>query len=268
MTREARPGTAPTSRPLAPSHPTLLSPSRTLATAARVLRQLRHDPRTIALMLVVPCVMIALLRYVFDAHPATFDTIGASLLGIFPMITMFLVTSIATLRERTSGTLERLLAMPLGKADLIVGYALAFGLLAIVQSAVATGLSVWLLGLDVTGSPWLLLLVAVLDALLGTALGLFVSAFAASEFQAVQFMPAVLMPQLLLCGLFAARDTMQPALKAISDVLPMSYAVDAMNEILRHPDITAAFLRDTLVVTGCAALVLALGAATLRRRTA
>ncbi|WP_242587476.1 ABC transporter permease [Streptomyces sp. MST-110588] len=232
-----------------------------------MLRQLRHDPRTLALMLVVPCAMIALLRYVFDATPRTFDTVGAELLGIFPMLTMFLVTSIATLRERTSGTLERLLAMPLGKADLIAGYALAFGLVAILQSAVATGLSLWLLDLDVTGSPWLLLLVALLDALLGTALGLFVSAFASSEFQAVQFMPAVLMPQLLLCGLFAPRETMQPVLRAVSDVLPMSYAVDGMNEVLRHTAVTGAFLRDIVVVTACALLVLSLGAATLSRRT-
>ncbi|GHG26651.1 MULTISPECIES: ABC transporter permease [Streptomyces] len=245
-----------------------MTPARTLATAARVLRQLRHDPRSIALMLLVPCAMLFLLRYVFDGSPGTFDTIGASLLGIFPLITMFLVTSIATLRERTSGTLERLLAMPLGKADLIAGYALAFGLVAVVQSVLATGLAVWFLGLDVVGSPWLLLLVALLDALLGTALGLFVSAFAASEFQAVQFMPAVIFPQLLLCGLFTPRDKMAPALEAISNVLPMSYAVDGMNEVLRHPDVTTAFVRDALVVAGCAVLVLALGAATLRRRTA
>lgn len=245
-----------------------MNASRTLATATRVLRQLRHDPRTIALMLVVPCVLIALLRYVFDATPRTFDATGASLLGIFPLVTMFLVTSIATLRERTSGTLERLLAMPLGKGDLIGGYALAFGLLAILQSALATALSVWVLRLDVTGSPWLLLLVALLDALLGTALGLFVSAFAASEFQAVQFMPAVIVPQLLLCGLFAPREKMQPALKAVSDVLPMSYAVDGMNQVLRHTSVTGDFVRDVIVVSGCALLVLALGAATLRRRTA
>ncbi|MDT9680882.1 ABC transporter permease [Streptomyces sp. TRM76323] len=241
--------------------------SRTLATAARVLRQLRHDPRTIALMLLVPVLMITLLRYVFDGGPSVFDGIGASLLGIFPLITMFLVTSIATLRERTSGTLERLLAMPLGKADLIAGYALAFGLLAAVQSALATAVALWVLGLDVAGSPWLLLLVALLDALLGTALGLFVSAFAASEFQAVQFMPAVVFPQLLLCGLFAPRDRMHPALEAVSDVLPMSYAVDGMNEVLHHAEVTGAFLRDVLVVAACALLVLALGAATLRRRT-
>ncbi|MEU0334968.1 ABC transporter permease [Streptomyces sp. NPDC006193] len=260
--------TPTTTAPAAPAAtPGALSASRTTATAARVLRQLRHDPRTIALMLLIPCLMLILLRYVFDASPRTFDSIGASLLGVFPLITMFLVTSIATLRERTSGTLERLLALPLGKADLIAGYALAFGALAIVQSALATGLAVWFLGLDVIGSPWLLLLVALLDALLGTALGLFVSAFAASEFQAVQFMPAVIFPQLLLCGLFTPRSAMHPALEAVSDVLPMSYAVDGMNEVVHHTDMTAAFVRDVLIVAGCALLVLALGAATLRRRT-
>jgi ABC-2 type transport system permease protein len=244
-----------------------MNTGRTLATAARVLRQLRHDPRTIALMLLVPCLLITLLRYVFDGRPDTFNATGASLLGVFPLITMFLVTSIATLRERTSGTLERLLSLPLGKGDLIAGYALAFGAVAVVQSLLATGISVWLLGLDVTGSPWLLLLVALLDAVLGTALGLFVSAFAASEFQAVQFMPAVILPQLLLCGLFAPRATMQPVLEAVSDVLPMSYAVEAMNEVLRHSDATATFVRDSFIVAGCALLVLALGAVTLRRRT-
>ncbi|MFF8910102.1 ABC transporter permease [Streptomyces olivaceoviridis] len=261
--------TVKTTTPAAPATgPSALNASRTTATAARVLRQLRHDPRTIALMVLIPCLMLILLRYVFDASPRTFDNIGASLLGIFPLITMFLVTSIATLRERTSGTLERLLALPLGKADLIAGYALAFGALAIVQSALATGLAVWLLGLDVTGSPWLLLLVALLDALLGTALGLFVSAFAASEFQAVQFMPAVIFPQLLLCGLFTPRSDMHPVLEAVSDVLPMSYAVDGMNQVLHHADMTATFVRDVLIVAGCALLVLGLGAATLRRRTA
>ncbi|CAL9506636.1 hypothetical protein SUDANB120_03555 [Streptomyces sp. enrichment culture] len=253
--------------PAAPATPLAAHAARTTATAARVLRQLRHDPRSIALMLLVPVLMLTLLRFVFDGSPRTFDGIGASLLGIFPLITMFLVTSIATLRERTSGTLERLLAMPLAKGDLIAGYALAFGAVAVLQSVLATGLALSLLGLDVVGSPWLLLLVALLDALLGTALGLFVSAFAASEFQAVQFMPAVIFPQLLLCGLFAPRDTMQPVLERLSDALPMSYAVDGMTQVLTHADMTAAFVRDAAVVAACALLVLALGAATLRRRT-
>jgi ABC-2 type transport system permease protein len=240
---------------------------RTLATARRVLRQLSHDPRTIALMLVVPCVLLTLLKYVFDTSPQTYNSAGASLLGIFPLITMFLVTSIATLRERTSGTLERLLSMPLGKADLLAGYALAFGAVAVVQAALATGLSVWALGLDVTGSPWLLLIAALADALLGTALGLFVSAFASSEFQAVQFLPAVLLPQILLCGLFVPRGDMQPVLSGLSDVLPMSYAADATTQIVHHSGVTGHFVRDLIIVACCALLALALGSATLRRRT-
>ncbi|MFP8908421.1 ABC transporter permease [Streptomyces atacamensis] len=244
-----------------------MSATRTLATARRVLRQLTHDPRTIALLLLVPVLLTVLLYYVYADDRELFDRIGASLLGIFPMITMFLVTSIATLRERTSGTLERLLSMPLGKADLILGYALAFGLLAVAQAALVTGVTIWFLDLDFAGSPWLLLLIALLDALLGTALGLFVSAFAATEFQAVQFMPALILPQLLLCGLLTPRDTMQPVLEAVSNVLPLSYAVDGMNEVLRNSGVTGDLVRDIAIVAGSALLVLLLGAATLRRRT-
>jgi ABC-2 type transport system permease protein len=181
---------------------------------------------------------------------------------------MFLVTSIATLRERTSGTLERLLSMPLAKADLLGGYALAFGVVAVVQASLATLLSVAVLGLDVNGSAWLLLVAALADAFLGTALGLFVSAFAASEFQAVQFMPAVLLPQLLLCGLFVPRGAMQPVLSDLSNVLPMSYAADGMTQIVHHSGVTGDFVRDLVVVACCALLALGLGAATLRRRTA
>jgi ABC-2 type transport system permease protein len=240
---------------------------RTFATARRVLRQLSHDPRTIALMLGVPLALITLLYWAFHATPRTFDHIGPALLGIFPLIVMFLVTSIATLRERTSGTLERLLSMPLRKADLILGYALAFGLLAIAQAALATGLAIGLLHLSLAGPTWLLLLVAVLDALLGTALGLFVSAFAASEFQAVQFMPAVIFPQLLLCGLFVPRGAMPTALSYASDVLPMSYAVDAMTRVSLETSVTGELARDLAIIAGSALLVLGLGSATLRRRT-
>lgn len=239
----------------------------TLATAQRVLRQLSHDRRTIALLLLVPPLLMVLLYYVFDSDQSSFNFIGSALLGIFPMITMFLVTSIATLRERSSGTLERLLVMPLGKVDLIAGYALAFSVFAVLQASIATATAVWFLDLTIAGSAWLLLLMALLNALLGTALGLFVSAFAASEFQAVQFLPAVILPQLLLCGLFAPRDEMQPVLSAVSDVLPMSYSVNGMTEVLTHSGITGTLVRDIGIVAGSALLVLGVGAATLRRRT-
>jgi ABC-2 type transport system permease protein len=237
----------------------------TLAVAGRVLIQLRRDPRTVALLLVLPCLLITLLWWMFEDTPV-FDQVGPALLAMFPFIVMFLVTSVTTLRERSSGTLERLLAMPMGKLDFLGGYALAFGVVAAVQAALAVGLSVGLLGLDVEGPVWLLLVVAVVDAVLGTALGLFVSAFAQTEFQAVQFMPAVVIPQILLCGLFLPRDALPDVLEAVSDVLPLSYAVDAM-ETLTTTTATADVWRDLAVVACFALAGLALGAATLRRRT-
>jgi len=241
---------------------------RTVATAGRVLAQLRHDPRTIGLLIVVPCVLLVLLKYVFDAQPRTFDHSGAPLLGIFPLIVMFLVTSVATLRERSSGTLERLLTMPLAKLDLLLGYALAFGALALLQAAVAFGLTLGPLGLHVSGPTWLLFVVALADGILGTALGLFVSAFAATEFQAVQFLPAFILPQFLLCGLFTPREDMQTVLRWLSDVMPLSYAVDAMNRLTAQSGVSGLVVRDLIVIAGVTVVALALGAVTLRRRTA
>ena len=241
--------------------------TRTSATARRVLTQLRRDHRTLAMLLVVPSVLMSLLAWIFDSSPI-FDRIGAPLLGIFPFIVMFLVTSVATLRERTSGTLERLLTMPLAKADLLVGYGLAFGLVAMLQGTITATVALNLLGLEVAGSPWLLVTVAVLDALLGTALGLLVSAFAATEFQAVQFMPAFVLPQLLLCGLLVPREQLDPILNAVSDALPLSYAVDAMSSVTSQAGVASEVLIDLGIIAGCVALALALAAATLRRRTA
>ena len=244
-----------------------MNPRITLAVAGRVLTQVRRDHRTLAMLLVVPCVLIALLWWMFDDLPGDlFDRFGPALLAMFPFIVMFLVTSVTTLRERSSGTLERLLTMPMGKLDFLLGYALAFGLLAAVQAALAVGVSVGLLGLDVNGPVWLLGVVAVVDAVLGTALGLLVSAFATTEFQAVQFMPAFVLPQILLCGLFVPREAMPGVLEAISSVLPLSYAVDAMQALVRTAD-TGEVWRDVVVVAAFALAALGLGAATLRRRT-
>lgn len=240
---------------------------RTLAVAGRVLTQIRRDHRTLAMLLVLPCLLMTLLWWMFQDLPGdAFDRLGPGLLAIFPFIVMFLVTSVTTLRERSSGTLERLLSMPMGKLDFLLGYALAFGVIAAVQSGLAVAVSVGLLGLDVHGPIWLLGVVAIVDAVLGTALGLFVSAFAETEFQAVQFMPLVVVPQILLCGLFVGRDSMPGLLEAISNVLPLSYAVDAMQELVGAADESAVW-GDIGVVLGFALAGLALGAATLRRRT-
>jgi len=244
-----------------------VNPRILLATTLRVLQQLRHDPRTIALVLVVPTGILALLAWILSEQPGVFDEWGALLLGIFPLIVMFLITSVATLRERSSGTLERLLALPMGKADFLLGYGLAFGLAATVQAVVVSAVAFGLLGLDIAGPVWAATVVAVVVAILGSSLGLFVSAFAATEFQAVQFMPALIIPQLLLCGLIGPRNTLPPALELVSDVLPLSYAVDAMRQLTTSPTLGAEFWRDVAVVAAFVVGALVLGSATLRRRT-
>jgi ABC-2 type transport system permease protein len=250
-----------------------LSLRLTTATAGRVLRQLRHDHRTIAMMLVLPSLLLGLLYLLWQdvptipGQPGVFDRVGLTMLGIFPFVVMFLVTSIAMLRERTSGTLERLLTTPLGRLDLLLGYGLAFGLAAALQALVTVTVATTVYDLEVAGSIWLVVLIAVVDAVLGVALGLLASAFARSEFQAVQFMPVIVLPQFFLCGLLVPREQMAGWLQAISDVLPLTYAVEALQEVGRSAAETGIMWRDIGIVAGAALLALALAAATLRRRT-
>ena len=244
-----------------------MTAAATGGTAIRVLTQLRRDPRTVALLLLVPAVLVTLIRYVFDGQPETFDRLGAPLIGLFPFITMFLVTSITMLRERTSGTLERLMSMPIAKLDLLAGYGIAFGVTATLQAVITAGVAFLLLNLDVGGSPIAVVALAIGNAVLGMSLGLFVSAFATTEFQAVQFMPAFVFPQLLLCGLFVARDEMAPVLEAISYALPLTYAYDALARVSAGGDIGARGWVDIVVIVGVTLLSLGLGALTLRRRT-
>jgi len=249
------------------------SPGITLAITVRVLRQLKHDHRTIGMLLVVPSLLLGLLYLLWKdlpalpGQPGLFDRVGLPMLGIFPFVVMFLVTSIAMLRERTSGTLERLLTMPLSRLDLLLGYGIAFGLAAAVQAVVTVTVAITVYDLDVSGPPWAVVLIAVVDGVLGVALGLLASAFARTEFQAVQFMPLIVLPQFFLCGLLVPREQMTGWLQAISDVLPLTYAVDALKEVGAHPEPTGTMWLDIGIVAGVAVVALALAAGTLRRRT-
>ncbi len=237
------------------------------STTVRILNQLRHDHRTVALLLVVPVVLLSLVYFMYDDAPGVFNRVGLILLGIFPFTIMFLITSIAMLRERTTGTLERLLTTPMGKLDLLFGYGIAFGMAAAVQAGVAAAVSYGLLGLDTAGPAWLVIVIAVANSVLGVALGLLCSAFARTEFQAVQFMPIVVIPQLLLCGLFVPRDQMVGWLQAVSNILPMTYSVEALQEVGAHAEATGLLWRDLGIVVGAVVIALTLAAATLRRRS-
>jgi len=239
----------------------------TLATTARIWRQLSHDPRTVALIFVVPCVLMSLLRWLYDDNVAVFNHIAPALLGIFPFTLMFIITSITTLRERVSGTMERLMVLPIGKLDLLLGYMIAFGVLAIIQALLVSTLILYGFNLDIAGPHWFLTVMALADALLGTALGLFVSAFARTEFQAVQFMPAFVLPQVLVGGLLVPLAHMPDLLEHIAYYLPLTYAIDALNSVAKNTDITGDAWRDVWVVVAFSIGALLLGALTLRRKT-
>lgn len=239
---------------------------RTLATARRVLEQLSHDRRSIVLIVAMPSLLLILFKYVYDGSPAIFDRIGPQMLGIFPFTIMFLVTSVTMVRERTSGTLERLLTTPLRRGELILGYGLAFAIAALVQSLVTSAVAIWLLDLNVR-TPWVVIVFAVVDAILGTTLGLLTSAFARTEFQAVQFMPLIVIPQIFLCGLLAPRDSMAAVLRWLSDLMPLSYATDAFTSAGRIDNMDGSMWVDLAVLVGCCIAAIALASLTLRRRT-
>lgn len=238
----------------------------TFATAGRILRQLSHDPRTIALIFIVPCILLGLLRWLYSDNLDIFNRIAPALLGIFPFVIMFLITSITTLRERTSGTLERLMALPIGKLDLVLGYMFAFGLLAVVQALLASMLLLYGLGLEVNGPAWFLVMMALANSLLGTALGIFVSAFARTEFQAIQFMPALILPQILVGGLLMPLAAMPEFLELVAHILPLTYAIDALNEIVFNAEVTTQAWRDLWVVVIFIICAVLLAGLTLRRK--
>jgi ABC-2 type transport system permease protein len=234
---------------------------------------LAGDHRSVAMIVVVPSVIITLMYFMFQDvphHPGTsspFDNACLIMLGVFPLIVMFLITSITMQRERVSGTLERILTTPLRRLDLLAAYGSAFSIAAAAQATLACVISFWLLGLDTAGSPGLVFVIAIINAVLGVGLGLLCSAFARTEFQAVQFMPVVLAPQLLLCGIIVPRDVLPQWLQWISNAMPASYALEALREVGAHQDLTATAARDIAIVIGFAVVALCLAAATLRRRT-
>lgn len=228
------------------------------------------------MILAVPSLIITLLYFMFvdvsggpqpPGAPSAFDKACLVMLGVFPLIVMFLITSITMQRERASGTLERILTTPLRRLDLLAAYGTAFSVAAAAQATLACVVSFWFLGFETAGSPGWVFLIAIINAVLGVGLGLLCSAFARTEFQAVQFMPLVIAPQLLLCGIIVPRAQLPDWLHWLSNAMPASYALEALQEVGAHAELTPVAVRDIAVVVGFALLAMVLAAATLRRRT-
>ena len=243
------------------------------ATTTRILRQLAADHRSIAMILAVPILVITLMYFMFQnaptrpGAPSGFNTACLVLLGLFPLFVMFVITAITMQRERASGTLERILTTPLRRLDLLGAYGTAFSVAATAQATLACIVAFWILGFTTAGSFIWVFVIAIVNAVLGVGLGLLCSAFARTEFQAVQFIPLVMVPQLLLAGIIVPRAAMPEWLQWVSNVMPASYALEALQQVGAHPNLTDIAVRDIVVVIGCAIIALCLAAATLRRRT-
>ena len=243
------------------------------ATVARIAAQLKGDPRAIALILLIPPLLLTLLYYVFYDLPTppgqsrVFDTTGPIMLAVLPMFMMFIVTSVIMLRERVSGTLERIFTTPLRRLNLLVSYACVFGLLAVLQSSILVVLLLGPLGIELTGPAWALLLLSFLGSVIGVAFGLLASAFARTEFQAVQFMPIFIAPQLFLCGPLVPKEQLPDVLEAIANWLPMTWAVDVVRDVLANPELGSDSWWRFAALAGVIVAALLIAAASMPRKT-
>ncbi|SPT52497.1 Inner membrane transport permease ybhR [Actinomyces bovis] len=247
-----------------------MSPRTYLATTQRILAQLAADRRTVGLIIVVPSLLVSLLYFVYLDYPngvLLFNRVAVTMVAVLPMLVMFLVTSVAMLRERRSGTLERLWTTPLHRADLLLGYGTAFTLAACVQSLVLSAVCAWMLGVELAGSWAWLVLVGLLDAFVGVAMGLFTSAFSRSEFQAVQLMPVVISPQIFLCGLLVPRPRLPSVLEVIGNYLPMSWAADTASHLAIANDMPWEVSRNVLWLALFGLAVLVVAAITVPRQS-
>lgn len=200
----------------------------------------------------------------------TLDYFGAAFIGLIVFFLVFVITIVAFLRERSQGTLERLMASPLRRGEIVVGYMIGFTVLALVQSAEVLAFSLAVLRVHNQGNVFLIFGIEALMAIGAVNLGIFLSMFARTEFQAVQFIPLVVVPQFLLSGILFPVSSEPQVLQYVSNVLPLTYAVNGLRDVMiKGADLSWTSLQiDVGVVLGFVILLIAAGVATLRRRIA
>lgn len=242
-----------------------MSPDRTLAIAERIIRQIVKDRRSIALIIVAPVIVMALVGFSLIDQKATLNRVAPGLIGIFAMFFTFMLTGVSFLRERSQGTLERLMTTTVARGDILVGYLLGFLLFATIQAAVILSFTIFALQIDYQGNIFEIVAVLMLVVVVAVNLGIFISTFARNEFQVVQFIPIVLAPQIFLSGVIVPTDQMPPVMEAISVVLPMTYAVDALRGIMVMGESLADVWVDLVVLAGFGLGLLIAAVGTLRR---
>ncbi|MCH8310203.1 MAG: ABC transporter permease [Chloroflexi bacterium] len=242
-----------------------MSPDRTLAIAERIIRQIVKDRRSIALIIVAPVIVMALVGFSLIDQKPVLNRVAPGLLGIFVLFFTFLLTGVAFLRERAQGTLERLMTTTVARADILVGYLLGFLLFATIQAAVILTFTIFALRIQYQGNVFEIVAVLMLVVLVAVNLGIFVSTFARNEFQVVQFIPIVMAPQIFLSGVIVPTDQMPVVMEAISVVLPLTYAVEALRGIMVMGQSLSDVWTDLVVLAGFGVGLLIAAVITLRR---
>ncbi len=205
--------------------------SNTLTIAGRTVLQLVRDRRTLALVLLVPLVIASLIGFSLPSK-AILDATLPALLATLILFFGFLLSGIAFLRERSQGTRERLMASPVSTLDILVGYLLGFLLFAMIQTLILFFYSVYVLDAQFVGELWQIIVFEILIGTLAVCLGIFISAFARNEFQMVQFIPLIIVPQVFICGLLFPVDQMPVLLQWLAKFLPLTYAVEGIRSMM------------------------------------
>ncbi len=244
----------------------MISMGRSLAIALRIVRQVRRDHRSLALIIVAPVVVMSLVGFSLFERREILDNVAPALLAVFAFFFVFILTGVSFLRERAQGTLERLLTTPVSRADILLGYLLGFLLFATVQTLVILLFTVWILQVEYRGDLWQVMVLLLTVTVVGENLGIFISTFARNEFQVVQFIPLVLAPQIFLSGLILPVEELPGLFQAASSVLPLTYSVEGLREIMLRGGGLGDVVRELAVLLAFAVGLLVLASATVRRR--
>jgi len=240
-------------------------PSNALTIARRVINQLLRDHRTMALIIVVPLVVMSLIGLSFPEEPGVLDYIAPALLATLALFFSFLLTGISFLRERSQGTMERLMASPLARLDLVVGYLLGFFVFALTQTLLIVLFTIYVLDVNYFGELWQIFVFQIVVIAAAVNLGIFLSTFARNEFQMVQFIPLIIVPQVFLCGVIWPVEQMPDYLQWLSAVLPLTYAVEGLRDIMLAGQSLADVGLELAVLLGFTALTSILAAASVKR---
>ncbi len=243
----------------------MMSRDRTLAITERIIRQIVRDRRSVGLLILGPIIVMSLVGFSLVEQRAVLDRVAPGLLAVFVLFFTFILTGVAFLRERAQGTLERLQTTLVGSLDIMIGYMLGFLIFATIQTAVILSFTIFALQIEYRGSLWEIAGILFLIVTVAVSLGIFISSFANNEFQVVQFIPIVLAPQIFLSGVIIPVEQMPTLFEWLSVILPLTYAVEGLREImLRGSNMTEVWL-ELLVLAGFSAALLAAAVATLRR---